>query len=167
MRIKFRKNNTLIKKAVSFIGLTLISVASFAQVPLKPPKKASSDGLYHYSGTVIVSGEAEFRPDDGVSPCYLCFTADKTSSKLIPRISKDSRSGNSWFAFDNSSIKNDIYKIHELTVDMRKCYATMPMTIQITNYKADLAETETIDTAKVVKIIKKGQLKPVKCTDSP
>lgn len=161
LRHKFRNSFVLL-----VIGLSASLLAS-AQMPLKTPKKIAPDGLYHYTGTVTVSGTAEFsHPQDDVTPCFLCFKADNASSKLIPRVPSDGREGNAWFTFSNGNFKGNTYKLLDMSINTKKCYAPMPMTVQISDYRADLAETETIDEAKAIKIIKKGILKEIKCREA-
>ena len=126
--------------------------------------KARDDGIYtYYSGQVTVTGrfhqelESEFIDD-------LCFTADETSGKAIPREPGDERLPG--FCFSNQR-----HAMAALGVPHRRkkgfCGFDGKATIVISNYRLDVRETETADGAKLERVIKATRPVAHKCPWPP
>lgn len=123
-------------------------------------KKVSEDGRYiHYEGNITLSGKYnEYHPNTMMGG-LLCFHADEATAYLIPRTESDLR--DPWFCFnfeDQESVKAqfgiDDKKIFTDDNDLDVCIEGKA-TIEVSNYVVDLLEGETVDRAKLEKIISK------------
>jgi hypothetical protein len=138
-----------------------ISITSLSADQAVGFKKIRQNGsLVYYSGRVILKGEYEYYKSEEVQEVMgdqVCFRPSKKDGKLIPRDKDDYRMP--WFCFKNAQQAKDLFGMADLINNPKVCKISGVATVEVTNYVVDRAETETNDTANLVKIIKKSKPK--------
>lgn len=121
-------------------------------------KKIKQEGsLVYYAGSVTLEGEFWYpisMSEREVIGDQLCFNVADTNAKLIPREQDDTRSP--WFCFKDTQPAAEQLGLTELA-KLKVCELKGKVTVKVTNYVVDKAETDTNDTAVLVAVVKKPE----------
>jgi len=151
----------IVKTIFLLLVLMTISITSWSADQAVGFKKINQKGShFYYSGKVILEGEYRYSKSDEdqeVIGDQVCFHPSKKDGKLIPRDNDDHRSP--WFCFENTQQAKNLLDLSDLLKNPKVCEVSGVVTVEITNYVVDKAETETNDIAYLVKIIKKSKPK--------
>jgi hypothetical protein len=109
-----------------------------------------------YSGIITIKGifrYSTFHEDQENIGDQVCFVPAKEYMYLIPRDNDDRR--DIWFCFQNTEETKKLFGISEILKKKNgiQYVITGDATIKIANYIADIEETSTNDTAKLVRVV--------------
>jgi hypothetical protein len=133
--------------------MTISATSSFGDQAIGFKKENQKGPLVYYSGRVILEGDFTYsksQEDQEMIGDQVCFSPSRKDGKSIPR-ENDKRAP--WFCFKDSKRTKDILGITGLLSDPTVCSVTGHATLEISHYVADLAETNTNDTADLVRVI--------------
>jgi hypothetical protein len=153
-----RRNVVKLKTSCFLLLLTMISIPSWSADQGHGFKQLKQNGsLVYYFGRVVLEGEFSYSmsaEDREMIGDKVCFYPSKRDGKLIPRENGDHRMP--WFCFKNTKQAKDLLGISELLKNPTLCKVSGKATVEIENYVVDKAETNTSDSADLVKVINRS-----------
>lgn len=157
-------------KIFSFLACLLLCFSGIASAA-EGLTRGNKDGPYvYYKGTVTVSGTFSRSTDREILEFFgdrLCFHTDKASAALIPANPVNGAPDEPpSFCFSNTKTAMRLLKVPG-NITNRHCGYRGKATVTITGFVADLEETATFDTAKLIRVISKTKPEPISCDDQP
>ena len=144
---------------LTLVALTITPLTAAAE-GLKFKRHDEPNGMDDYTGQITVSGEYNYSFDDEAMGPMVCFTADKASTKLIPRKKGDERGP--WFCFRNQSVALKTFKIPKKPAK-GYCEYRGKATVTVNQYSVYREESEGSDMAQLVSTKNIKPLSPKKC----
>lgn len=136
-----------------FMVLVLSASSSFAGRTAGFKKEGQTGSLVRYSGSVILEGKylySRSQDDQEMIGDKVCFYPSHKDAGLIPR-ENDKRAP--WFCFNDTKRAKEVLLLSMLLNDPKVCSVEGSATLEISNYVVDRAETNTNDTADLVRVI--------------
>jgi hypothetical protein len=133
--------------------MTISATSSFGDQTVGFKKQNQKGSLVYYSGSVILEGVFTYsksQENQEMIGDQVCFSPSQKDGKSIPR-ENDKRVP--WFCLKDSKRVKDILGITVLLNDPKVCSVSGNATLEIANYVVDRAETNTNDTAELVRVI--------------
>ena len=143
----------------TMIALTITPLSAAAE-GLKFKRHDNLNGMDDYTGQITVSGEYNYSFDDEAMGPMVCFTADKASTKLIPRKKGDERGP--WFCFRNQSVALKTFKIPKKPAK-GYCEYRGKATVTVNQYSVYREASEGSDMAQLLGTKGIKALPPKKC----